>query len=449
MAAVEPGKIRNVAVAGHRGTGKTSLVEAMLFQAGAVNRLGSIEQGSTVADWDEDEQRRQMSISATLCHLEWQGRKINLIDTPGEPSFQGETISSLRVVEGTLIVVSARHGRRGADEQGLGAVRGARPGTRPLREHARPRACRLLPRPRAAAEHVLEPLRRRPSPDRGRARGQRDRRPAAHEGVHEPRGRQGVGAGRDSRGDVRPGGEVPRTAPRLGGGDGRGPDGAIPRGPGALGRGGRARAERCGDARRDLPRRLRGRDEEPRDDRDARPARRGRPVAGEEGLRRPHRRRGERRLRLQDGGRPVRRPHQRLPRDRGQGRDGLDARELALAQQGAGRPAADAPGQGSRPGRRVRPGRPRRGGEAEGRADRRSPARQGDRRRAAVDRVPRARDELRDLAEGEGRRGEARDRAPAPPRGGPDARSCDATSRPASSCCRASRRCTSRWRSSA
>ena len=106
MAAVEPGKIRNVAVTGHRGTGKTSLVESMLFQSGAVNRLGTIEQGSTVADWDEDEQRRQMSISAALCHLEWQGRKINLIDTPGEPSFQGDMIAALRVVEGTLIVVS-------------------------------------------------------------------------------------------------------------------------------------------------------------------------------------------------------------------------------------------------------------------------------------------------------------------------------------------------------
>jgi elongation factor G len=107
MAAVESGKIRNVAVTGHRGTGKTSLVEAMLFQAGAVNRLGSIEQGSTIGDWDEDEQRRQMTISASLCHLEWQGRKINLLDTPGEPSFQGDTVSSLRVVEGALIVVSA------------------------------------------------------------------------------------------------------------------------------------------------------------------------------------------------------------------------------------------------------------------------------------------------------------------------------------------------------
>jgi elongation factor G len=107
MPAAESGKIRNVAVTGHRGTGKTSLVEAMLFQTGAVNRLGTIEQGSTVGDWDEDEQRRQMTISASLCHLDWQGRKINLIDTPGEPSFQGDTVASLRVVEGALIVVSA------------------------------------------------------------------------------------------------------------------------------------------------------------------------------------------------------------------------------------------------------------------------------------------------------------------------------------------------------
>src|SRR5918992_6291082 len=106
MAAVEPGKIRTVAVVGHRGTGKTSLVEGMLFQSGATNRLGTIEQGSTVSDWDEDEQQRAMSISAALCHLEWQGRKINLIDTPGEPSFQGDAIAALHVVEGALVVVS-------------------------------------------------------------------------------------------------------------------------------------------------------------------------------------------------------------------------------------------------------------------------------------------------------------------------------------------------------
>src|SRR5947208_2076130 len=105
--AMEPGKIRNVAVVGHRGTGKTSLVEALLFQAGATNRLGTVESGSTVSDWDEDEQRRQMSLSASICHLEWQDRKINLIDTPGDPGFQGDAIAALRVVEGALFVVSA------------------------------------------------------------------------------------------------------------------------------------------------------------------------------------------------------------------------------------------------------------------------------------------------------------------------------------------------------
>jgi elongation factor G len=104
---VEPGKIRNVAVVGHRSTGKTSLVEAMLFQAGAINRLGTIDAGNTTSDWDEDEQKRQMSLSASLCHLEWQGRKINLIDTPGDAGFQGDMIAALRVVEGALIVISA------------------------------------------------------------------------------------------------------------------------------------------------------------------------------------------------------------------------------------------------------------------------------------------------------------------------------------------------------
>jgi elongation factor G len=104
---IESGKIRNVAVVGHRGTGKTSLVEAMLFQAGAINRLGTVEQGTTTSDWDEDEQRRQMSLAASLCHLEWQGRKINLIDAPGDPGFGGDTVAALRVVEGALVAVSA------------------------------------------------------------------------------------------------------------------------------------------------------------------------------------------------------------------------------------------------------------------------------------------------------------------------------------------------------
>jgi elongation factor G len=106
MAPIEPGKIRNVAVVGHRGTGKTSLVEALLFQTGEVNRLGSIEAGTTVSDSDEDEQKRQLSISLSLTHTSWQGRKLNLVDCPGDPSFQGEARCALRVVEGALVVVS-------------------------------------------------------------------------------------------------------------------------------------------------------------------------------------------------------------------------------------------------------------------------------------------------------------------------------------------------------
>jgi elongation factor G len=107
MPVLEPGKIRNVAVVGHRGAGKTSLVEALLFQSGEVNRLGTVEAGTTVGDWDEDEQRRAMSIALTVAHAGWQDRKVNLVDTPGDPSFQGEARCALRVVEGALVVVSA------------------------------------------------------------------------------------------------------------------------------------------------------------------------------------------------------------------------------------------------------------------------------------------------------------------------------------------------------
>src|SRR5437660_2924103 len=106
MPATEPGRIRNIAVVGHRGVGKTSLVEALLFQAGKTNRLGSIEQGTTVSDWDDDEHRRQMSLSGTLTHLDWHDRKINLIDCPGDAGFQADTYAALRVVEGALVVLS-------------------------------------------------------------------------------------------------------------------------------------------------------------------------------------------------------------------------------------------------------------------------------------------------------------------------------------------------------
>jgi elongation factor G len=100
-------RIRNVALVGHRGAGKTSLHEALLFEAGVTTRLGSVPDGSTVSDSDPDEQGRQMSISAALSSFDWHERKINLLDTPGEPSFVADALGALRVCESAVFVVNA------------------------------------------------------------------------------------------------------------------------------------------------------------------------------------------------------------------------------------------------------------------------------------------------------------------------------------------------------
>ena len=111
MPRTEADKIRNVALVGHRGSGKTSLNEAILFQAGAVNRLGSVADGTTVSDSAPDEKSREMSISSALSSFEWDDRKINLIDTPGEPSFVADALAALRVSEGAVFVVNVPVGR--------------------------------------------------------------------------------------------------------------------------------------------------------------------------------------------------------------------------------------------------------------------------------------------------------------------------------------------------
>jgi elongation factor G len=102
-----PDRIRNVALIGHRGTGKTSLHEALLFEAGVINRLGRVEDGSTASDSEPDEKEREMSIGASVASFEHSGRKINLIDTPGESSFIADTLASLRVVDSAVVVVNA------------------------------------------------------------------------------------------------------------------------------------------------------------------------------------------------------------------------------------------------------------------------------------------------------------------------------------------------------
>ncbi|MFZ0092106.1 MAG: elongation factor G [Solirubrobacteraceae bacterium] len=100
-------RIRNVALVGHRGSGKTSLHEALLFEAGVINRLGSVTDGTTVSDTDPDEKARQMSISLALNSFEWQERKVNLLDTPGDSSFIADALGALRVCESAVFVVNA------------------------------------------------------------------------------------------------------------------------------------------------------------------------------------------------------------------------------------------------------------------------------------------------------------------------------------------------------
>ncbi len=102
--------IRNVAVVGHAGSGKTMLCESMLVCGGKINRLGSIEAGTTVSDFHEDEQAHGMSLHETVLNVEWMDRKLNLLDCPGYLDFIGETLSAYRVCDFAMIVVNASHG---------------------------------------------------------------------------------------------------------------------------------------------------------------------------------------------------------------------------------------------------------------------------------------------------------------------------------------------------
>jgi elongation factor G len=99
-------RIRNIAIVGHRGSGKTSLNEALLFEAGVINRLGAVADGSTVSDSESDEQEREMSISASLSSFEFEERKLNLIDTPGDPSFIADALAALSVCESAIFCVN-------------------------------------------------------------------------------------------------------------------------------------------------------------------------------------------------------------------------------------------------------------------------------------------------------------------------------------------------------
>lgn len=110
MTVSSPADLRNVALVGHQGSGKTALAEAMLSASGTIDRPGSVPQGTTQSDYHPSEQDRQMSIFTSLLHAEWNGHKINILDTPGYPDFASEVIAAMKVTDTAVYVMDARSG---------------------------------------------------------------------------------------------------------------------------------------------------------------------------------------------------------------------------------------------------------------------------------------------------------------------------------------------------
>src|SRR6516225_3368763 len=102
--------IRNIALVGHRAAGKTTLADAVLFKAGAVDRRGSVEDGTSVSDFDEEEHQRKFSIDTHMLNATWKGKQIHLLDTPGYPDFVGNALASLDAIENVAVVISAPAG---------------------------------------------------------------------------------------------------------------------------------------------------------------------------------------------------------------------------------------------------------------------------------------------------------------------------------------------------
>ncbi len=110
MRSYPPAKIRNVALVGHGGSGKTTLTEALLHRAGAIGRSGRVEDGSTVTDFEPEEQKRHLSVGVALAPFEWEGHKINVLDCPGYADFAPDALAALRVADLAVFVVSAVEG---------------------------------------------------------------------------------------------------------------------------------------------------------------------------------------------------------------------------------------------------------------------------------------------------------------------------------------------------
>lgn len=110
-------KIRNIVLLGHTGSGKTQLAETMLFESGAISRIGNIEDGTTVSDYDAMEIEKKKSLFSSVMSLDWRGYRINLIDTPGTPDFFGELVGAVKVAATAVFVVNAEYGVEVATER--------------------------------------------------------------------------------------------------------------------------------------------------------------------------------------------------------------------------------------------------------------------------------------------------------------------------------------------
>src|SRR5687767_7836846 len=151
MKVYDAANIRNVALVGHSASGKTQLTSAALFDAGAVNRFGKVDDGTTITDYDDEEIARKHTLSAGLAYAEWNKTKINFIDTPGMANFLADARAALRVADAAIVIVDAVSGAQVSTEK-VWAI---------ADELALPRMVVLnrLDRERASMERALESLR--------------------------------------------------------------------------------------------------------------------------------------------------------------------------------------------------------------------------------------------------------------------------------------------------